>query len=81
MVKHRKFRSGKWSGVFPQHGKNLYKTLDDAKQALDYEINKCKPKIIEAYSEEKGFHKVVYDDLEIIESRIEVREVTEWEEI
>lgn len=81
MVMHKKFMEGKWTGAVPPHGKNLYKTLDEAKRVLMQEINNCKPTTIEAYSEEEGFYNVLYDDLEIIDSKIEVREVTEWEEI
>lgn len=76
LVNHRKFQNGKWCLAEP--GKRFYKTKKEAENAIAKAIERGKPHWIIAFSNNE-FVKEWYDSLEVIQFKIESREVTDWE--
>lgn len=80
LVKHRKYREGEWCLAIP--GERTYKTLEEAYEAIEkVKANKhLKPHWITAKTKD-GYIKEWFTDLEIIDSKVESREVTPWTEV
>ena len=76
LVKHKNFKEGKWLLAVP--GERTYKTKEEAILAIEKAKKNGKPKFITAFSKEKGYFKELFDSLEVIDSKIESREVTDW---
>lgn len=78
LVKHRDFNKGQWVLAIPNE--RVYKTFEDAQDAIQQAIENGKPHYITAHSEKKGYYRELYTALEIVETKIESRLVTDWVE-
>lgn len=78
LVKHRKYKAGQWTLAVP--GERVYKTFEEAEDAIQKAINNGKPRMIKARSKDGEYVDELFDNLEIMESKVESREVSEWVE-
>ena len=75
LVKHKYFKEGKWLLAVP--GERTYKTKEEAILAIEKAKKDGKPFSVTYFSKEKGYFKECFDSLEVIDSKIESREVTD----
>lgn len=77
LVKHKNYRDSKWVLAVP--GERTYKTENEAYEAINKAVQNGKPHLIKAIRNGEYITEL-FDDLEVVDYKVEHREVTPWEE-
>ena len=78
-VVHRNFNDGKWSIAIP--GERYYHTLDQAMMAIQRAMDNGRPRYVQTQREDGTIGPEWYDNLEVVDSRVQSRYITDWEDV